>query len=69
LSGKSAESSEILSKIVIFDMIERSLQKLYNILIFRLPLALNKHRLKMPVLANTPFGPQFSISQHFDILS
>jgi len=23
----------------------------------------------MPVLANTPFGPQFSISQHFDFLS
>jgi len=27
--------------------------KLYNILIFRLALALNKHWLKMPVLANT----------------
>jgi len=34
--------------------------KSYNILIFRLALALNKHGLKMPVLANTLFGPQFS---------
>jgi len=38
-------------------------------LIFRLALTLNKHGLKMPVLANTLFGPQFSISQHFDFLS
>jgi len=43
--------------------------KLCNILIFRLALALNKHGLKMPVLANTLFGLQFSISQHFDFLS
>jgi len=40
-----------------------------NILIFRLALALNKHGLKMPVLANMLFGPQFSTSQHFDFLS
>jgi len=43
--------------------------KLYKIIIFRLALALNKHRLKLPVLANTLFGPQFSISQHFDFLN
>jgi len=43
--------------------------KLYNMLIFRLALALNKHGPKMPVLANTLFGPQFSISQHFGFLS
>ena len=43
--------------------------KFYNRLIFRLALALNKHGLKMPVLANTLFGPQFSISQQFDFLS
>jgi len=35
----------------------------------RLALALNKHGLKMPVLATTLFGPQFSVSQHFDFLS
>jgi len=39
--------------------------KLYN-LIFRFAFALNKHGLKMPVLANTLFGPQFSFSQHFE---
>jgi len=39
---------------------------LYNILIFLLALALNKHGLKMPVLANTLFGPHFTISQHFE---
>jgi len=38
--------------------------KLYNILIFRLVFVLNKHGMKMPVLPNTHFGPQFSISQH-----
>jgi len=43
--------------------------KLYNILIFRFALALNKHGLKISVLANTPFSPRFSISQHFDFLS
>jgi len=31
--------------------------KLYNILIFRLALALSKHGLKMSVLTNTLFGP------------
>jgi len=36
----------------------------YNILIFRLALALNKHELEIPVLANTLFVPQFSFSQH-----
>jgi len=40
--------------------------KSYNILIFRPALALNEHGLKIPVLANTLFGPQFSISQHFE---
>jgi len=35
-------------------------------LIFRLLLALNKHGLKMPILANTLLDQQFSISQHFD---
>ena len=38
--------------------------KLYNILFFRLALALNKHGLKMPVLTNIRFGPQFSVIQH-----
>jgi len=33
--------------------------KLCNIWIFRLALALSKHGLKMPVLANTLFGPKF----------
>jgi len=32
--------------------------------IFHLALALNEHGLKIPVLANILFGPQFSISQH-----
>jgi len=40
--------------------------KLYNILIFRLALALNEHGLKMPILANTLFGLQISFSQHFE---
>jgi len=40
--------------------------KLYNALIFRLALALNEHGLKMPILANTLFGPQISLSQHFE---
>jgi len=31
---------------------------------FRLALALNKHELEMPVLANTRIGPQFSFRQH-----
>jgi len=33
--------------------------KLYNIQIFRLGFALSKHGLKMSVLANTLFAPQF----------
>jgi len=33
--------------------------KLYNILIFRIALALNKHGLKMTVLANKLFGHDF----------
>jgi len=33
--------------------------KLYNRLNFLLALSLNKHGLKMPVLANTLFGPKF----------
>jgi len=37
-----------------------------NILIYRLPPALNKHGLKMPDLVNTIFGPQFSFSQSFE---
>jgi len=40
--------------------------KLCNILIFRLPLALNEHGLKMPILANKLFGRQISLSQHFE---
>jgi len=48
-------------------MIKRNLRR--YILIFRLALALNKHELKMPVLANTRFGPQFSISQNFAFVS
>jgi len=40
--------------------------KLYNILIFRLALAPSEIGLKMPVLATTLFGPQFSFSQHFE---
>jgi len=40
--------------------------KLYNILIFRLAPALNKHGLKIPVLSNTLFGPRFSFSQQFE---
>ena len=43
--------------------------KLYNIQKFRLALALSKHGLKMPALANKLFGPQVSLSQHFDFLS
>jgi len=39
---------------------------LCNILIFRLALALNEHGLKMPILANTFFDPQISLSQHFE---
>jgi len=35
-------------------------------LIFRLALALSKQWLKMPVLVNTLFGPQFSFSQNFE---
>jgi len=31
--------------------------------------SLSKHGLKMPVLAKTFLGPQFSISQVFDFLS
>jgi len=46
-------------------MIERNLSS-YTNLIFRLAPALSKHELKMPVLANTLFGPQFSFSQHFE---
>jgi len=42
---------------------------LNTILIFRLVLTLNKHGLKILVLVNTLSGPQFSISQHFDVLS
>jgi len=38
----------------------------YNILIFRLALALNKHGLKIQVLTNTPFGQQLSFSQYFE---
>jgi len=37
-----------------------------QLLIFRLALTLNEHVLKIPVLANTLFGPLFSISQHFE---
>jgi len=40
--------------------------KLCNIFIFRLALALNKHGLKMPILANTLFGPQIYFSQHLE---
>jgi len=43
--------------------------KLYNILIFRLAVALIGHGLKMPILATSLFGPQFFVSQHFDFLS
>jgi len=40
--------------------------KLYNILIFRLALALNEHGLKISILAATLFGSQFSFSQNFE---
>jgi len=43
--------------------------KLYNILIFRLALALNKHGLKMPALANKLFGHGFLSVIIFDFLS
>ena len=46
-------------------MIKKKSIKVYN-LIFLFALALTKHGLKMPVLANTLFGPQFSSSQHFE---
>ena len=62
---KSIQSSEILSKICFLNMIEKKPIKLYN-LIFRFALAFSKHRLKMPVLALTLFGPQFSFSQQFE---
>jgi len=40
--------------------------KLLNVLVFRLALTLNEHGLKMPILTTTLFGPQFSLSQHFE---
>jgi len=40
--------------------------KLCKISMFRLALALSDHGLKMPVVANTLFGPQFSFSLHFE---
>jgi len=35
-------------------------------LIFRVALAFSEHGLKMPVLANTLFGPQFHFNQNFE---
>jgi len=46
-------------------MIKKKPIKLYN-LIFRFALPLSKHGLKMPVLANTLFCPQYSVSHHFE---
>jgi len=62
---KSAKRSEILLKICYLIMIKKKPIKLYN-LIFRFALALTEHGLKMPVLTNTLFGPQFSFSHHFE---
>jgi len=42
------------------------MHKVIQYINFRLALALNEHGLKMMVLATTLFGPQFSISQHFE---
>jgi len=42
-------------------MIKKKPIKLYNLIC-----SLSKHGLKMPVLANTLFRPQFSFSQHFE---
>ena len=46
-------------------MIKKKPIKFYD-LIIRFALALSKHALKMPVLANTLFGSQFSFSQYFE---
>jgi len=66
---KSAKSTEILFEICYF--IWTWLKETYKVinLIFRLALALNKHGLKMPVMANTLFGSQFSFCQHFEQLN
>ena len=61
---KSAKSSEILVKICYFCKDKDKPMRLFNILIFRLALALNEQGLKMPILANTLFGPQIYFSQH-----
>jgi len=66
---KSAKSSEILLKRWQCQYDQKKPIKLYNILIFRLAIAFCKHGLKMPVFANTLFGPQCSIRQHFEFLS
>ena len=66
---KSATSSEILLKYLLFLASLKETYKVIHILIFRLALALSKHELKISVLANTLLGPHFSFSQHFDFLS
>jgi len=66
---KSAKSSEILLKNLSFLTWLNETYKVIQNNIFHLALALNKHRLKTPVLLNTLFGPKFSISQYFDFLS
>jgi len=63
---KFAKSSEILLKICYFYDDKLKPIKLYNILTFRLALTFNEHGLKMPVLANTLFGPQIYFSKHFE---
>jgi len=64
---KSVISGEVLLKNRSFLTWET--YKVNNILIFRHAFAFNKHAgLKMPVLTNAPFGPRFSISQHYDFL-
>ena len=66
---KYAKSSEILlKKSVILTWLNETYE-VCKITIFCLVLALSKHQLRMPILANTLFGPQFSITQHFDLLS
>ena len=66
---KSANSSEILVKnLLLLRWSEETykVKQINNTLIFLLALALNEHGLKMPVLATTLFGSQYSFIQYFE---
>jgi len=63
---KSAKSSEILVKSLLF---LRWLKESYTVkqyINFRLALALSEHGLKMPVLATRLFGSQYTFIQYFE---